>query len=111
MDKLTAIKGALCIIAAFVSTSVFGDQLPPKANDERAAGIHLSRGEPSDVPRHTTAPETSDDFASPPESTSPSDKLGSEGKALPPKFELEISLTMRRVRIARGRHRAPRSSR
>jgi hypothetical protein len=44
MDKLTAIKGALCIIAAIVSISAFGDQLAPKASDGPAMGIQRSRG-------------------------------------------------------------------
>lgn len=69
---------------------VFGDQLAPKANEEPAAGIHLSKGRLSDGPQHTTAPGTPSDFAPPPESTSSTDKLGSAGKVLPPKFELEI---------------------
>jgi len=97
MDKLTAIKGALCIIAAIVSTSVFGDQ--------------LSRGELRNGARHTAAPGTAGEVAPPPHSALPIDKGDQEGKALPSKIELEISLTMRRLRIAGGRHRAHRGCR
>jgi hypothetical protein len=97
MDKLTAIKGALCITAAVVSTSVFGDQ--------------LSRGELSNGGRHTAAPETADEVAPLPDGALPADKGGREGKALPSKIELEIDLTMRRLCVAGGRHRAHRSRR
>jgi hypothetical protein len=109
MGKLTTIKSALCISAAIVSTSVFGDQLKPKADDEPQESVQFSRL--SDVPRQTTAPGTSHGFDVPPESAFPTDKFGREGKTLPSKIELEIDLTMRRLRITGGRHRAHRSHR
>jgi hypothetical protein len=79
MDKLTAIKGALCIIA-IVSTSAFGDQLGPKANNKPVEGIQLSRGELGNGPPHATAPGIPDAFDPPPESASPADKFGKESE-------------------------------
>jgi hypothetical protein len=108
MDKLTAIKGALCIIAAFVSTAASGDQLGPNANDKPVEGIQLSRGELGNVPPHMTAPGISDAFDPPSESALPAVKLD---EVRPSKFKLEISLTMRRLHVAGRRHRAHRSCR
>ena len=111
MDRRTAIKAALCIIAAVASTSAFAGQLRPSVDGRRIGDVRLSRGELSDAPLHATAPGTPDDFDPRPENVLPTDKLQRERKAPPSEIKLDITLTMRRPRIAGGRHRVHRRCR
>jgi hypothetical protein len=67
---------------------------------------------PSGAPLRATAPGIPDDVDSPLGNGSlPADKAGPEGKAPPSQVKLDIILTMRRPRIAAGRHRAHRGCR
>lgn len=111
MDKLAAIKAALCIIATIVSTSGFASQLWPNVDNKSAGGLQLSRSELSDMPLHATALGTPDDFDPRPHGVLPTDRVESEGKAPRSKIKLEITLTMRRQRMAGGKHSAHRSCR
>jgi len=112
MDKLTAIKAGLCIIAAIASTSAFAEQLRSNVADGPTGDVRLSRGELSDAPLRATAPGIPDDLDSRPgNGVLPADKAGPEGKAPPSQIKLDIILTMRRPRIAAGRHRAHRGCR
>jgi hypothetical protein len=110
MDKFTAVKAALCIMAVIASTSAFAERL--WLNTRPAGDVCLSRGELSDAPLRATAPGIPDDLDSPSGNGSlPADKAGPEGKAPPSQIKLDIILTMRRPRIAAGRHRAHRGCR
>src|SRR5882672_1981153 len=110
MDKFTAIKAALCVVAAIASTSAFAERLWP--NTRPTGDMWLSRGELSDAPLRATAPGIPDDLDSPPgNGFLPADKAGPEGKAPPSQIKLDIILTMRRPRIAATRHRAHRGCR
>ena len=105
MDKFTAVKAALCIMAVIASTSAFAERL--WLNTRPAGDVCLSRGELSVAPLRATAPGIPGDLDSPPGNGSlPADKAGPEGKAPPSQIKLDIILTMRRPRIAAGRHRA-----
>jgi hypothetical protein len=108
MDKLTAIKAALCIIAAIASTSTFAERLWP--NTAERPTNNMCRGEPSDAPLHAT---TQPDDLEPPPGTVfvPADKVDPDGKAPPSEIKLNITLTMRRPRIAHGRRHAHRGCR
>jgi hypothetical protein len=108
MDKFTAVKAALCIMAAVASTSAFAARL--WLNTRPTGDMCLSRGELSGAP--ATAPGIPDDLdSSPGNGALPADKAGPEGKAPPSQIKLNIILTMRRPRIAAGRHRAHRGCR
>jgi hypothetical protein len=110
MDKFTAVKAALCIMAVIASTSAFAERL--WLNTRPAGDVCLSRGELSGAPLRATAPGIPDDLDSPPgDGFLPADKAGPEGKAPPSQIKLDIILTMRRPRIAAGRHRAHRGCR
>ncbi len=110
MDKLTAVKAALCVVAVIASTSAFAERLWP--NTRPAGDMCLSGGELSDAPLRATAPGISDDLDSPPgNGFLPADKVGPEGKAPPSQIKLNITLTMRRPHMTAGRRRAHRSCR
>src|SRR5260370_12093614 len=109
MDKRTAVKAALCVMAVIALTSAFAERLWP--NTRPTGDVCLSRGELSGAPLRATAPGIPDDLDSPPGNGSlPADKAGPEGKAPPSQIKLDIILTMRRPRIAAGRHRAHRAA-
>ncbi len=48
MNKRTAIKAALCVIAAIASTSAFAERFWP--NTAERSTNNMCRGEPSDAP-------------------------------------------------------------
>ena len=110
MDKFTAVKAALCIMAVIASTSAFAERL--WLNTRPAGDVCLSRGELSDAPLHAIAPGTPDDLDSPPgNGLLPTDRVDPEGKAPPSQIKLNITLTMRRPRIAHGGRHAHRGCR
>jgi hypothetical protein len=110
MDKRTAIKAALCVVAAIASTSTCAERLWP--NTRPAGDVCLSRGELSDAPLRAIAPGTPDDLDSPPgNGLLPTDRVDPEGKAPPSQIKLNITLTMRRPHMTAGRRRAHRSCR
>jgi len=112
MDKFTAVKAALCIMAVIASTSAFAEQLRSNVADGPTGDVRLSRGELSDAPLHAIAPGTPDDLDSPPgNGLLPTDRVDPEGKAPPSQIKLNITLTMRRPHMTAGRRRAHRSCR
>jgi hypothetical protein len=108
MNKRSAIKAALCVIAAIASTSVFAELFWP--NTAERPPNNVCQGEPSDAPLHAT---TQPDDLEPPPGTVfvPADKVDREGKAPPSEIKLNITLTMRRPRLARGGRHAHRNCR
>jgi hypothetical protein len=112
MDKLAAVKAALCIVAAIASTSAFAERLRPNMANRTTGEAELSRGELSDAPLHAIEPGTPDDLDSPPGNRLlPTDRVDPEGKAPPSQIKLNITLTMRRPHMTAGRRRAHRSCR
>ena len=112
MDMRTAIKAALCIIAAIASASAFAEQFSPNVDDRPTGDVWLNRGEPADAPLPATAPRIPDDL-DPPRGNGflPADKVDREGKAPPSEIKVDIILTMRGSRNAAGRHRVHRRCR
>ena len=108
MNKRTAIKAALCVIAAIASTSAFAERLWP--NTAEGPKNNMCRGEPSEVPLGAT---TQPDDLEPPPGTvfALADKVDRDGKAPPSEIKLNITLTMRRPRLAHGRRHAHRGCR
>src|SRR5258708_4019643 len=96
MDKCTAVKAALCIMAVIASTSSFAERL--WLNTRPAGGVCLGRGELSGAPLRATAPGIPDDLDSPPGNGSlPADKAGPEGKAPPSQIKLDIILGLQGI--------------
>ena len=108
MNKRTAIKAALCVVAAIASTSAFAERFWP--NTAERPTNNMCGGGPSEVPlRATTQP---DDLEPPPGTVFvPADKVDRDGKAPPSEIKLNITLTMRRPRLARGGRHAHRGCR
>ena len=110
MDKFTAVKAALCIMAVIASTSAFAERRWP--NTRPTGDVCLSRGELSGAPLRATASGIPDDVDSPPgNGLLPTDRVDPEGKAPPSQIKLNITLTMRRPHMTAGRRRAHRSCR
>src|SRR5258708_3920241 len=106
MNRRTAIKVALCVIAAIASTWAFAERFWP--NTAERPTNNMCRGEPSDAPlRATTQP----DDPEPPPGTMFVPELDREGKAPPSEIKLNITLTMRRPRIVHGRRHPHRGCR
>src|SRR5258708_23847283 len=101
MDKFTAVKAALCIMAVIASTSAFAERL--WLNTRPAGDVCLSRGELSGAPLRATAPGIPDGLHSPPGNGSlPSDQARPEAKAPPSHIKPDIIFTTPRPPISDG---------
>src|SRR5260370_35595574 len=99
MDKFTAVKAALCIMAVIASTSAFAERL--WLNTRPAGGVCLSRGELSGAPFGGTAPGIPDDLDSPPGNGAlAADKTGPERKAPTSDIKMGIIFTIQEQPIA-----------
>src|SRR5260370_456934 len=92
--------------------SALGPAIAMSLTTRRGVEVCVSGGELRGAPWRAPAPGIPDDLDPPRGKGSlPADKAGPEGKAPPSQIKLDIILTMRRPRIAAGRHRAHRGCR
>jgi hypothetical protein len=108
MDKRTAIKVALCILAAVASTSAVSEPLGPSAAETPTGDVWPSHAEKTYAPLRATAPRTADVLDAPPGNVFlPTDEVGRDGKKTSPsEIKLDITLTIRCPHAAAGKYHA-----
>jgi len=107
MNKHTAIIAALCVIAAVPSTSAVSQQL--RQSLEKPTGdVWPNGGEEIRMPLRPAAPFNADDLGPLPGNVVvPTEGLGRERqKTSPSQIKVDITLTMRPIHVAGGRHRS-----
>jgi len=112
MNKRTAIVAALCVLAALLSTSAVSQQL--RQSLEKPTGdVWPNGGEETRTSLRPAASFNADDLGPlPGNAIAPTEEVGREPKKTSPsQIKLDITLTMRPIHVAIGRHRSIRSCR
>ena len=113
MNARIAIKAALWIIAAIVSTPAASEHLWSNEADKPTGDVWPSHENPTPAPPRSTIPRKSNDLDPPVGSISlsPND-VAPQGKSAPPsEIKLDINLTIRRPHATSGTRRSHRSCR
>ena len=110
MNTRTAIKAALWVIAAIISTPAASEHLLQDAAEMPTGDVWPSHVGQTSAPSPATVPTTSNEL-DPPAGNIPHEVTPQGKKAPPWEIKLDITLTMRRPHATSGTHRSHRSCR